>query len=111
MTRVSSRHETGHDRLCCAAPGCTEPIAAAPTGRPARFCSDACRARAHRATRRIEPPITVEVDMGSASSRGRPPERAWLVRIRRGNRSVIAAIGLRRNAAERLAQQLGDILR
>lgn len=48
--------------------------------------------------------------MGSASSRGRPPERAWMVRLRRGQRSVIVAIGLRRPAADRLAAQIADLL-
>lgn len=48
--------------------------------------------------------------MGSATSRGRPPERAWLVRLRRGNRSVIIAHGLRRYAADRLVEQLTDLL-
>ncbi|HSF97814.1 MAG TPA: hypothetical protein VLA55_03895 [Ornithinibacter sp.] len=48
--------------------------------------------------------------MGSASSRGRPPERAWLVRIRRADRYVIIAVGLRRHAADRLAEQLTDLL-
>jgi hypothetical protein len=54
--------------------------------------------------------ISVEVDMGSASSRGRPPEHSWLVRIRRSDRAVIVAIGLRRRAADRLAEQLTDLL-
>jgi hypothetical protein len=52
----------------------------------------------------------VEVEMGSATSRGRPPERAWLVRIRRHHRYVIVNTGLRRPHADRLAQQLTDLL-
>jgi len=48
--------------------------------------------------------------MGSASSRGRQAERAWLVRLRRADRTVIVAIGLRRSAADRLAEQLTSIL-
>jgi hypothetical protein len=48
--------------------------------------------------------------MGSASSRGRLPERAWLVRIRRADRTVIVAIGLRRAAADRLAEELTELL-
>jgi hypothetical protein len=55
--------------------------------------------------------VQVEVDMGSASSRGRPPERAWLVRLRRSDRTVVVAIGLSRSAAERLAEQISDLLR
>jgi hypothetical protein len=48
--------------------------------------------------------------MGSATSRGRLPERAWMVRLRRGSRSVIVATGLRRQAAERLADQIAELL-
>jgi len=48
--------------------------------------------------------------MGSASSRGRHPDQAWLVRLRRGDRSVIVAIGLRRNHADRLAEQINQLL-
>ena len=48
--------------------------------------------------------------MGSATSRGRPPERAWLVRIRRGDSYVIVNTGLQRRAAGRLAEQLTDLL-
>ena len=48
--------------------------------------------------------------MGSATSRGRPPARAWLVRIRRGDSYVIVNTGLQRRAADRLAEQLTDLL-
>lgn len=48
--------------------------------------------------------------MGSATSRGRPPERAWLVRIRRDDSYVIVNTGLRRRAADRLAEQLTELL-
>ena len=48
--------------------------------------------------------------MGSATSRGRPPERPWLVRIRRGDNYVIVNTGLQRRAADRLAEQLTDLL-
>lgn len=54
--------------------------------------------------------ISIEVDTGSASSRGRTPDRAWLVRLRNADRTVIIAIGLRRHAADRLAQQIDDLL-
>lgn len=55
-------------------------------------------------------PVTVEIDTGSASARGRPPDRIWLVRLRRANRDVITTIGLSRTSAERLAEQITDIL-
>ena len=104
---VSSRHETG---AVCAGPGCSEPIRRQGTGRPARFCSPACRTRSHRAKRAKDTPITVELDYGSASSRGRPAGAAWMVRLRRGDKAVIVAIGLRRAAADRLAEQLTDLV-
>jgi len=94
--------------LLCAAPGCSQPVAPHAAGRPARYCCTACRVRAHR--QRNATPVTVEVDMGSASSRTRPPERSWLVRLRRSDRSVIVAIGMRRPAAERLASQITQLL-
>ena len=55
-------------------------------------------------------PVVVEVDHGSASSRGRPPDQAWMVRLRRGERDVIVAIGLRRRGADRLADQITELL-
>jgi hypothetical protein len=55
-------------------------------------------------------PLTVEIDTGSASSRGQPPGRIWLVRLRRGDRSVITTIGLSRTSAEHLAEQITDLL-
>ncbi len=56
------------------------------------------------------PAITVEIDTGSTSSRGRRPGQAWLIRLRRGNRTVITTIGLSRTSAELLAQQITDLL-
>jgi hypothetical protein len=56
------------------------------------------------------PVITVEIDTGSTSSRGRPPGQAWLIRLRRGHRSVITTIGLSRASAEHLAQKITDLL-
>lgn len=55
-------------------------------------------------------PVVAEVDFGSASSRGRLAEESWMVRLRRGERTVIVAIGLRRHAADRLAEQIADLL-
>lgn len=94
----------------CEAPGCGEAVVPRATGRPARFCSPVCRVRAHRRGRADKGPVTVEVDVGSASSRGRPPDRAFLVRLRRADRSVIVAIGLRKPAADRIAEQIADLL-
>jgi hypothetical protein len=55
-------------------------------------------------------PLSVEVDTGSASSRGRPPDRAWMVRLRRADRSIIVAIGLSRTAADSLAERIAQLI-
>jgi hypothetical protein len=55
-------------------------------------------------------PLTVEVDAGSASSRARPPDQAWMVRLRRADRSVIVAVGLSRTAAQHLADHIAEIV-
>lgn len=113
---VSSRHETGGP-VCrpgvCAGPDCDTPLTnPAAAGRPARFCSSACRTRSYRQARRdtTAEPLVAEVDTGSATSRGRPPDRAWMVRIRRGDRWVIVAFGLRRAHAERIAGQITELI-
>jgi len=55
-------------------------------------------------------PLTVEIDTGSASSRGRPPDHAWMIRLRRGDQSVIVAVGLTRTAAQHLADHIAEIV-
>ena len=55
-------------------------------------------------------PVVVEVDHGSASSWDRPASMAFLVRVRRGEDSLIVAIGLSRDYAESLAERLGHLL-
>ncbi len=108
--QVSSRNETAQVPVCCA-PGCDSLLPRQATGRPARYCTAACRMRAHRHRHtRPEPAVSVEVDMGSASSRGRRRESAWLVRLRRDQRTVIVTIGLSRPAADHLAEQISDLL-
>ena len=54
--------------------------------------------------------VTVEVDHGSASSWDRPASMAFLVRVRRGDSSLIIAIGLSRDNARSLAERLGQLL-
>ena len=56
------------------------------------------------------PPVIVEIDSGSSSSRGRPAGQTWLIRLRRGRRSVITTIGLSRTSAEHLAEQITDLI-
>ncbi|MHB1497090.1 MAG: hypothetical protein ACYCXN_04170 [Acidimicrobiales bacterium] len=54
--------------------------------------------------------LSVEVDRGSATSWDRPPDLAWLVRLRRGGAQVVVAWGLSHASAERLAQKVTDVL-
>jgi hypothetical protein len=55
-------------------------------------------------------PLTVEIDTGSSSTRSRPPNQHWMVRLRRGNRGVIVAIGLNKTAAQHLADHIAEII-
>lgn len=54
--------------------------------------------------------LTVEVDAGSASSWGRSPDRAWMVRLRRADHTLIVAIGLSRTAADNLAERITEVV-
>jgi hypothetical protein len=56
------------------------------------------------------PPITVQIDTGSSSTRGQPPGRTWLIRLRRGHQSVITTTGLSRTSADNLAEQITSLL-
>jgi hypothetical protein len=56
------------------------------------------------------PSVIVEIDAGSTSSRGQPPGRTWLIRLRRGSQSVITTTGLSHTSAEHLAQQITELL-
>jgi len=47
--------------------------------------------------------VTVEVDRGSATSRGRLPDWQWLVRLGRGGRWLVVAAGLHHDRAGHLA--------
>ncbi len=105
-SRVSSHQET-----TCAAPGCANPVTRRRRGRPAIYCSAACRSSSYRSQRRrVDEPIVVEIDHGSTNAKRRPAGRVWMVRLRRGQRSVIVAIGLGRPSADHLAHQISDLL-
>lgn len=101
-----------HSEIRCAAPDCTAPVTHhGGRGRPALYCSPACRAAASRNHRRTrDTPPTVEVDHCSTSARGRPSGRVWLVRLRRGEHAVVIATGLGRPSAEHLARQITQLL-
>lgn len=104
--RISSRTENS-----CARPGCPNPAPRNPRGRPRLYCTPACRAAAHRYDHPdTRQPLHVEVDHGSSSSRGRPTGHIWLVRLRRGDRQAIIAVGLGRPSAEHLARQIREVV-
>ena len=106
-SRNETRNDTARGRPG-ACPTCRQPFT--PIGRQT-YCTPACREAAHRyrhPDRRA--PLTVEIDHGSTSSRGRPAGHVWLVRIRRGNRQAILAAGLGRPSAEHLAKQIREVI-
>lgn len=107
---LTLRNETPNPAATCTRPDCENPITPATTGRPAKYCSPTCRATAHRQRHNNTPPPIAEVTMGSASSRGRKPDNAWIVQLRHGNQNIVITIGLRQPAANRLAQQINDLL-
>lgn len=107
---LSLRYDSGVVTVNCAAPGCTNTLVPQERGRPARFCSTACRVRAHRHSLKQASPAVVEVSYGSTSSKGRMPGRAWLVQLRRDNQAVIVAIGLTLPRAQELAEKIANLL-
>lgn len=92
----------------CVRPGCEEPLVRKARGRPPLYCSAACRHAAHR--KGPAPRLTVEVDAEAGDATGRPTGHVWLVRLRRGERSVEVATGLGRPSAEYLARRLRDLI-
>lgn len=89
----------------CAAPGCANLVSRRPgPGRPAVYCSPGCR-RVRR------PRILVEVDHPDISPDGRPVQRVWTVRLRRGQHVVVIADDLGWPSANALAGALDDLLR
>jgi hypothetical protein len=106
----------------CANPGCDNALPArGHTGRPAIYCSPACRKR-QRATATktgdattsdntaVTDTVVVELEHPDTSPDGRPPERIWTLRLRRGQHVVIVAQGLGWPTANALARQLQDLL-
>lgn len=92
----------------CANPSCDQPVPSRTTpGRPYTYCSIRCRPSAQRTPRTI----TVEIDHPDHSPDGRPAERVWTVRLRRGTRTVTIADNLGWPTATALADQLEQLLR
>ena len=92
--------------VACAAPDCANlvPRRRGP-GRPAVYCSKLCRPRPGRRG------IVVEVDHPEISPDGRPVQRVWTVRLRRGQQVVVIADDLGWPSANALAGALDDLLR
>lgn len=96
------------DVLTCAAPGCDERVTrTGRRGRPAIYCSPACRpaARGRAGVR-----VVVEVDHQPTPDDERPTGRVWIVRLRRGTQTVVIAAELGRPSADLLAGQLNELL-
>lgn len=91
----------------CAADGCERPVPTRTTpGRPFTYCSVACRPSKKNTTTAV----TVEIDHPDHSPDGRPAERVWTVRLRRGHHTVTIADSLGWPTANALAGQLEQLL-
>ncbi|HZU80879.1 MAG TPA: hypothetical protein VE991_13255 [Acidimicrobiales bacterium] len=91
--------------VTCAAPDCDNPVARRPgrAGRPAIYCSPACRPSWHR-TRGI----AVEVQLDDNDDRRGGTD--WLVQLRRGERVLVIRQGLGRFSATEFADNLRRLL-
>src|SRR5258708_28058026 len=78
------------------------------TGRPAIYCSPACRPSRNRTPRRAH--VVVEVEHPDVSPDGRPTDRAWIVALRRGERHVVIADDLGWPTANARAPELNGLL-
>ena len=89
----------------CAAEDCTNPVPRKrQRGRPAIYCSPECRpSRRSRG-------ISVDVVHPEESDDGRPAQRVWSVRLRRGRRSVTIADSLGWASATALSEELRALL-
>jgi hypothetical protein len=87
----------------CAAPGCNNPVPCRPgPGRPAIYCSPACRPSR---TPRPGGPITIDVDHDDT-----PGGAGWTVTMRRGTRAVTIATNLGRFSATLLREDLNRLM-
>jgi hypothetical protein len=91
--------------LACARPGCTKTFSRTGKGRPRIFCSPECYDAVHKAR------LRVEVGYEQVPEAERPTGRIFLVRLCRGNRSVVVATELGRPSADHLARQIEDLIR
>ncbi|MHB8450486.1 MAG: hypothetical protein ACYDAQ_08575 [Mycobacteriales bacterium] len=94
----------------CAAAGCDNPVERldGQTGRPRIYCSPTCRPSMGGRQDRYR--ISVQVDQDQDGRDGPDPGRSWVVRLRRGQRTVIVGEALGRFAATALAGELRNLL-
>ena len=93
----------------CARDGCDEPV---PTtnkrGRPAIYCSPACRPSATTTTSRRS--VSVELTAPAGTDDTRPTGRVFSVQLRRGTRAVVIATDLGRLSASALVAEINALL-
>ena len=93
----------------CQAVGCTNEVAQTSTrGRPALYCSPACRPSSPK--RRSARLLSVEIGHEPTEPGSRPIGRVWFVQLGDGTTSVVVASGLGRPSADHLAGQLSELL-
>jgi hypothetical protein len=94
----------------CAAPGCDEPVVRrdGQTGRPRIYCSPTCRPSGK--SRPDGYRISIEATQDEDAKDGPDPGRSWVVRLRRGQRTVIVGQDLGRFAATALTGELRQLL-
>jgi hypothetical protein len=87
----------------CAAPGCTNEVLRRPgaTGRPPIYCSLGCRPS------KVPNALAVDVELDEDTQE---TGRDWVVRLRRGSRSVVVGRGLGRFSAAVLAAELRTVV-
>jgi len=96
------------NEVICAAADCENPLPeGSGRGRPAIYCSPACRPTMLKQQRRR---IEVEVNHEPTLEGDRPSGRIWSVTIRRGACGVVIATELGRPSAESLAAQVSSLL-
>jgi hypothetical protein len=91
----------------CAGPGCAGTIQAKTgRGRPALYCSPACRETEAKRRHRLH----VEVEHEPTEFGERPTGRVWSVVLSRGVHRLVIANELGRPSAEHLASAISDFL-
>ncbi len=89
----------------CLRPGCGRPVPRGGRGRPAIYCSPACRPSRARTSG-----LLVEVDAPGVEADERPTGRVWRVQLRRGRAVVVLADGVGRLTAMTFASEIRALL-